>query len=576
VQGAGDFEVLWHDGKLHARQFEIKEAAYAFYDTIGSDIAHRLSFRGVEVKRLVWADGPWPEEWLPAPSSPPAAAAGVAAAGKELSSGSNAGQGEGPGGRGSGGVPSASVAMLEGRARGVGGGAAGASNVHARQSAIQGSVGNDAGPIGVSGGGGVGWGLDRYQGMSAVGGQLAAAGGGAGRVRSGQEMLAVTAGVAGGDLASAGPMHKSAAVGGGDGGGAPASDLGWGGGAAAGEGRVSAERPDAASVGKVHRAPVGQYVKRSEVRRGGGVVGGDDVSISTHLSCDRLDRLEAYFRRWPGPIVAALYMKDAVGDEARVARLEKLLRATGRDNYMLVLVYPTDATLYPANLLRNMALEPVTTTLVFLLDIDLIPDVGFYPYVKAQYGKLLELADSHVFTIPAFQGLGAAASSEAAFPVDKDDLVQMVADNKIKPILSGEQEFWEAFKCLNYDKWYAAADMYLADYRWPCEPYLLGKTQNIPLYDERFVHYGNDKAQHVLNIFYKQYRFGVLPGHFLVHWTHALAEWADDKKRNAHMGEIMELTEQFKFESGTEAGVNWHTGARTLHPAPWIPNPQLA
>jgi hypothetical protein len=28
-------------------------------------------------------------------------------------------------------------------------------------------------------------------------------------------------------------------------------------------------------------------------------------------------------------------------------------------------------------------------------------------------------------------------------------------------------------------------------------------TKNIPLYDERFVHYGNDKAQHVLNIFYQ-------------------------------------------------------------------------
>jgi hypothetical protein len=59
----------------------------------------------------------------------------------------------------------------------------------------------------------------------------------------------------------------------------------------------------------------------------------------------------------------------------------------------------------------------------------------------------------------------------------------------------------------------------------------------------------------VLNLFYKQYRFGVLPNHFLLHWSHALAEWADDKKRNAHIGEIMELTEQFKFESGTEAGV---------------------
>ncbi len=34
--------------------------------------------------------------------------------------------------------------------------------------------------------------------------------------------------------------------------------------------------------------------------------------------------------------------------------------------------------------LRNIALEPVETEFVFLLDIDLVPDVGFYPYVMSQ------------------------------------------------------------------------------------------------------------------------------------------------------------------------------------------------
>lgn len=295
---------------------------------------------------------------------------------------------------------------------------------------------------------------------------------------------------------------------------------------------------------------------------GGDMSSSEDVSISTHLSCDRLDRLESYFRRWAGPIVAALYMKDAVQDELKVQRLEKLVKATGRNNYRFHLVYPTDASLYPANVLRNIALEPVRTSMVFLLDIDLIPDVGFYAYVKQELPTLLRLSDTHVFTIPAFQGIGSAATVESEFPVDRAELVSMVRDKKVKPILSGEKEFWEAFKCLNYDQWYEATEFYLADYRWPCEPYILGKTANVPLYDERFIHYGNDKAQHVLNLFYKQYRFGVLPAHFLLHWTHALAEWADDKKRNAHIGEIMELTEQFKFESGTEAGVNWHTGIK--------------
>ncbi len=40
--------------------------------------------------------------------------------------------------------------------------------------------------------------------------------------------------------------------------------------------------------------------------------------------------------------------------------------------------------------LRNIALEPVETEFVFLLDIDLVPDVGFYPYVMSQvYFNLL-------------------------------------------------------------------------------------------------------------------------------------------------------------------------------------------
>ena len=38
-------------------------------------------------------------------------------------------------------------------------------------------------------------------------------------------------------------------------------------------------------------------VKRTETRVGGGdMSSAQDVSISTHLSCDRIDRLESYFR----------------------------------------------------------------------------------------------------------------------------------------------------------------------------------------------------------------------------------------------------------------------------------------
>ncbi len=74
AQGVGDYEVLWHDGKLHDRQFSVREAADAFYTTINPDFAHRLSYKGVELKAHIW--GPWPAEWIPARPSSPARGAG--------------------------------------------------------------------------------------------------------------------------------------------------------------------------------------------------------------------------------------------------------------------------------------------------------------------------------------------------------------------------------------------------------------------------------------------------------------------------------------------------------------------
>jgi len=46
---------------------------------------------------------------------------------------------------------------------------------------------------------------------------------------------------------------------------------------------------------------------------------------------------------------------------------------------------------------------------------------------------------------------------ESEFPVDKDELTSMLRAGTIKPILSGKDEFWEAFKCLDYDSWSAPA-----------------------------------------------------------------------------------------------------------------------
>lgn len=72
----------------------------------------------------------------------------------------------------------------------------------------------------------------------------------------------------------------------------------------------------------------------------------------------------------------------------------------------------------------------------------------------------------------------------------------------------------------------------------------------------------NDKATHLLDLFYRQMLFGVLPDHFLLHERHELASWADDEVRKKKLNEIFKLTEKFNFQSGLYNGVNFRTSKK--------------
>ena len=129
--------------------------------------------------------------------------------------------------------------------------------------------------IGVAGGGGAGWGLDRYQGMDPNGGRRTRVGGGtdadgaagggklidvsAGRVPQAQGKLAASIG-AGAGLTGAGEAGPGEVLGG------------------SAQHSSYLAKPDAAAVGKIHRAPKGQYVLRTETRVGRADIAMDDVS----------------------------------------------------------------------------------------------------------------------------------------------------------------------------------------------------------------------------------------------------------------------------------------------------------
>ena len=72
--------------------------------------------------------------------------------------------------------------------------------------------------------------------------------------------------------------------------------------------------------------------------------------------------------------------------------------------------------------------------------------------------------------------------------------------------------------------WQESAEPQPIDYEFAYEPYFIGRTDDLPLYDERFW-YGNDKVQQCYDTAAAGFKFFVLPPSVgsLVHWEHETA-----------------------------------------------------
>ena len=112
----------------------------------------------------------------------------------------------------------------------------------------------------------------------------------------------------------------------------------------------------------------------------------NDVTWIAQLSLDRLQMIENVCRLWEGPISLALYLSDAEAGqfEDYVAESECL---SGRNNIGYHVVFK-QGTLYPINLLRNVALDRAETAHVFLSDVDFLPMPNLYGSLKKSIQSL--------------------------------------------------------------------------------------------------------------------------------------------------------------------------------------------
>ena len=241
--------------------------------------------------------------------------------------------------------------------------------------------------------------------------------------------------------------------------------------------------------------------------------GKNDVSIVVQLNFERLLMFEKLCLLWKGPISVALYATDA-----ELLKIEQFITESEnlhlRTNIAYHVVYKnSEGTVYPINLLRNVALKNAVTEFVFLYDVDFMPMPNLYEYIVS-YISSTRSFDKTVYIIPAFE----TKLFDLEMPQTKSDLLREVSK---ETVLLFKSRVWpKGHAATNYSQWKQATSPYPVKWCPDFEPYVVVKRKNCPIYDKRFSGFGWNKVSHIMELDASGSNFFVLPFGFIIHYPH--------------------------------------------------------
>lgn len=237
-----------------------------------------------------------------------------------------------------------------------------------------------------------------------------------------------------------------------------------------------------------------------------------DITYVVHLSLDRIQVLDQVAMHWDGPISVAIYLPEAETNlfYESVENSENLLN---RKNIGYHLVFRDYGFNYPINRLRNIALNNSITPFVYLSDIDFLPSLNLYSYLKQTIKELGKL-DKKALVVPAFENL----QYKFNFPASKTDLLTQLNLGHIS--LFREQIWPQGHTPTDYNKWRVSSRMYKVDWKPDYEPFIV-TDRNVARFDERFIGFGWNKVEHITQLSVLGYEFIVLPEAFMIHKIHS-------------------------------------------------------
>jgi hypothetical protein len=366
---------------------------------------------------------------------------------------------------------------------------------------------------------------------------------------------------------------------------------------------------------------------------------GEDVSIVTFGTFDRLSAVVETKRRWKGPLVVVLYVSDhndpfygTLNDGEHLSSkqvYEGLAKFPVLDN-VLILTYngsfekdqnvlrvgynakyfnpqehrfDSDPSLtlhsreaalerklslivdFPINTLRNVAQDFAETRYVLALDLDFIPDVGAYEYLRAARKSYMASESKVAIILPHFETNRKVClnkSGEYNYPEDYAAFIQQFRAGLVRPcrislrkwvelgygswseqdlqnstcslhyLLTERQSFsyLNGTYLVNYPKWFELSStsnesMYeisqkelVEERSLSFEPYfMLDKVANsshpLARYNEVFMNRQKDKSSWIVHLKMSGYRFFVGVHHFIIHQDHKSSSWTVAPDRNS-------------------------------------------
>ncbi|EIN06724.1 hypothetical protein PUNSTDRAFT_71944 [Punctularia strigosozonata HHB-11173 SS5] len=257
----------------------------------------------------------------------------------------------------------------------------------------------------------------------------------------------------------------------------------------------------------------------------------DDITITTIVTPNRLQRLADLVDHYQGPVSAAVHIStsNATACAEMLTALHGIYRSGSLRRYLDVhlVLDPFDRQF---NTWRNIARLFARTDYVMLLDVDfwLCTDFGSALKKRASREVVAKLDGGNAaLVIPAFEYTKQEEGRDPSlFPRDKETLLSLVRQERLGMF---HRSWAPGHNSTDYNRYYAAppGQVYrVTQYQAAYEPYVIFKKDGPPWCDERFVGYGGNKAACLFEMYISGMSFYVLADHFIIHQSHAYEEEA--------------------------------------------------